>query len=499
MRFWLNPEFVRHLRSEMRTPRTVTMAALTLVICALVGMSCWGAAGNVTEFFKLFHYWLIGIQFCVLGLWCASACAQAIARERELKTFDFLRTTRLTSWELMVGKIFGAPIMAYFVVGCSLPLSIVAGVLGGIPVSTLAGAYLLMLLFALFVSVIALWSSMLAEKANALVALVAFLAPIGVGMSFAHTTFSGFGALDPYTAIRSLYGSEAGFGTISPSIFGVRVPFLPIAVFLYAALGAWFVLMLVRNLKKERDVLCLLSHWQAIGFVAFLNVLYYVFLDPRVLRMPEDRGMMSPQEAASIAVLLNSIFLFLVGVALIGSREKLKVWWRNRAAGTASYLSGEGIVWPWLVIGAGVAFALLGAEALGLRGSVPLSGWHLGFEAVAFLNILVFVVRDVVFLQWCTLTHMKRPLFKGFLYLWLYYGAAAIVSSVTSLASHSTGELLLGLLAPWQALTQQSTSLSMMHASYVGMALQVALTAWLLVAISRRLSRPAVLVAATAS
>jgi hypothetical protein len=498
VRFWQNPEFARHVRAEMRLPRAVTMATISLVICALVGFSCWGAADNLTEFFRYFHYWLAGIQFCVLGLWCASACGQAIARERELKTFDFLRTTRLTAWDLTVGKVFGAPIMAYFVVGCSLPVSVVSGVLAGIPLRALAGFYLLMVVFVLFVSLVALWGSMLAEKSNAFVALLVFLAPLAVGMPFSHTPFSGFSALDPWESIRSLYGAGAGSGTIAPSIFGFAAPYLSLSIFLYVAFGAWFVLMLVRNLKEERDEICLLSHWQAVGFVAFLNLLYFAFLNPRFLG-PAHVLDFTPQEASAIAVAVNSALLFLMGIALIGSREKLKVWWRKRAAGTASYLSGEGIVWPWLVIGAVVAYAFLVAEALGLQRSVPLSDWRLGFEAVAFLNFLVFVVRDVVFIQWSTLTRMKRPLFKGFLYLSLYYAAAGIVSSVLALASRTTGNLILGLFTPWQVITQGSAGFSAMHAAYVGMVLQVAVTALLLTAINRRLSRPPVLVAATAS
>jgi hypothetical protein len=184
---------------------------------------------------------------------------------------------------------------------------------------------------------------------------------------------------------------------------------------------------------------------------------------------------------------------------LMGSREKLKVLWRKRAAGTASYLSGEGIVWPWLVIGATVAFAFLAAEALGLQHWVPLANWRLVFEAVAFLNLLVFVVRDVMFLQWCTLTRMKRPLFKGFLYLWLYYAAAGIVASVLALASKPTGGLILGLFTPWQLVAHEGAALPAMYPVYIGMVLQVAVTAFLLTAINRRLSRPAVLVATTAS
>jgi hypothetical protein len=74
----------------------------------------------------------------------------------------------------------------------------------------------------------------------------------------------------------------------------------------------------------------------------------------------------------------------------------------------------------------------------------------------------------------------------------------AIVASVTSLASNTAGTILVGLLTPWQMMTAGSTGLAA-QTSYVGMGLQAVVAAFLVMAIYRRLSRPAVLVAATAS
>ncbi len=490
MAFWQNPEFVRHVRAELRAPRAITMAALTLVICGLVALSCWGAADKPFEFFQLLHFWLVGIQFTVLGLWCASACGQAISREKDLKTFDFLRTTRLTAWELAVGKILGAPIMAYFVVGCSLPISLVAGILGGISLATLLGAYVLLAAFALFVSVMGLWVSMLIEKSSAGVPAIVTVVPVAIAYPFAFSPFSGFSAISIFPVLFALYHVQTSDSMIPPTVFGFAVPYLGLTLALYAAFGAWFIFMLVRNLKRDREEMRLLSNWQAIGFVAFLNILYYAFLDPRRLAMESNFGGLRPQNAAMIALVLNSAILFLVGVALIGSREKSKVWWRNRVAGRQGYLSGTGLVWPWLVIGALVAYAMLAAEALGVQRAVHLQNWRLGFSGVVLLDMLVFIVRDVLFLQWCTLTRLKRPLVKGFLFLSLYYFAAGVISSVIGLASQTAGSLVVGLLTPWQIMVLEDVGLAQAHPSYVGMGLQVAVSAFLVTVITRRLSRP---------
>ena len=46
MSFWENPEFVRHVRAELRPARTLSTGVLALVICSLVGLSCWGSTGR---------------------------------------------------------------------------------------------------------------------------------------------------------------------------------------------------------------------------------------------------------------------------------------------------------------------------------------------------------------------------------------------------------------------------------------------------------------------
>jgi hypothetical protein len=95
------------VRSELRPARAALTAAITLVVCILIGMGCWSAdLDHRPAFLHDLYGWLVGIQFVVLGVWSAGTCGQAVARERELKTFDFLKTTRLTAAG-MVGAVVG--------------------------------------------------------------------------------------------------------------------------------------------------------------------------------------------------------------------------------------------------------------------------------------------------------------------------------------------------------------------------------------------------------
>jgi len=259
----------------------------------------------------------------------------------------------------------------------------------------------------------------------------------------------------------------------------------------YAALGAWFVLMLVRNLKKDREQIRQLSRWQAVGFGAFLNVLFYAFLDPRQFDAKSGMGSLSPQGAASLAMGLNGLVLFVVGLATLVPHERLKVWWRRRSAGEERYFSEFGLPWPWLVATALVAYVLLLAEAAGLRGAIPLGGWHLGAAALQLLTVLIFTTRDILFLQWCSTTHMKRPRLKGFLYLCLYYISVSIIGGVASIGSDTRANLIFQLFTPFGIFHLEGIALRTSPGLYIGMGLQLLIILGILKAIVDRLRAPA--------
>jgi hypothetical protein len=499
LEFWRNPEFIRHARAELRPPRAITAGLLALVICALVALACWSSMKNdLNDLFKVLHGWLLGIQFTVLSFWCASTCGQAISRERELKTYDFLKTTRLTSAELMIGKVLGAPIMGYFVVGCSLPISVLAGLLGGYGLGTLLFAYALLLVSSLFLSLLGLWISMLTEKSSLAAAALLALFPVSLSFGFAYSRFPGFGALSIFPAVFTLYKVNAEMLRVKPTLFGMTTSFGALTLLLYAAFGAWLVLMLVRNLKKGREQIRLLSRWQAVGFAAFLNVLFYAFLDPNLLT-GKGHNTARPEEIATLLVALNGSILFLVGLATLTPHEQLKAWWRRRRAREEGYFSESGLPWPWLVASALVAYGLLLAEALGLRSAITLDRWHLGTAAIQLTVLLVFTARDILFLQWCALTAMKRPLVKGFLYLCLYYIAVTIFSGVASAYHSSAGVFIMQLLTPWGAFIGQDRALTAQAGVWVGIGLQLLLIVMVLKVVTLRLERPATIRAEVAA
>jgi len=178
-----------------------------------------------------------------------------------------------------------------------------------------------------------------------------------------------------------------------------------------------------------------LSRWQAVGCAAFLNFVFYALFRPA----SNAAYAVDSRTLVSFMVALNGVILFVVGLATLTPHERLKVWWRGRAAGTMSMFSEDGLPWPWLALSAIVAYALMVWGMLAWRMSLDFHVRSLAMAAVQLLVILVFITRDILFIQWCTLTRLRQPVVKGFFFLCLYYVAAAVVTMICSISGANAG------------------------------------------------------------
>jgi ABC-2 family transporter protein len=514
--FWQNPEFVRHRRAELRSTRTLAVVFVVAVICVLIGLGCWGSYQNQLEamrqaaaqfgglwtqrlhdleqqgsgeVWRRFYRVLMLLQAGVLTFWSLLACAQSVSRERENKTWDFQRATRLTPAQLAIGKLLGEPVLAYFIVLCCFPVAVVAGLAGRFSIFAILDAYVLILASALFLGLVGLWLSSLWESRSrgiGVIGAIGLYIFAAAAVSFQESSLPGLGALSPLTGLLPLVRANSSGGPYHATLFGARIPWVGMSLILYATFGAWFALMLLRNLKKDYQEMRLLSRWEAVGCAGFLNFVVYALFLPK-LTWPGSAG-----EFATFVSAVNLAILLAIGLATLTPHERLKVWWRLRAAHAASLFSEDGLPWPWLVLSAVVAYGLMvwglftWKHALGPVGSALAGG------AVQLLVALIFVTRDVLFIQWCKLTGLRSPLLKGVLYLGLYYTAATVLTVVSSVESEANASRIANVLMPVGVIHQGSLGFHYPASVFVGMALQLAVIGFLLMAINARLGRTAV-------
>jgi hypothetical protein len=519
LNLWRNPEFVRHVRAELRPARAVMVAMVVLFLSGLIGLACWSerramleaAERGAREFderwtpyldkmrqdfprqvWLLAYKWLMGLQAGILTLWSLLACAQSVSGERDRKTWDFQRTTSLTPGELLVGKLYGEPILAYFGTLCVLPFCIWAGVAGGFGLAGVLSVYVTVFAAAAFLGLCGLWLSTLLETRSRGIGMIGALALYGftIGMyAMTEPRFPGLAALSPLIGLRQIFGLNfSGRGDISATLFGHAIPWLLMSLLLYGLFGAWLMLMLVRNLKRDYSEIRPLSRWQAIGCAASLNFMFYALLNT------SGATEVKSSEVATFMVGLNVGILFAIGLATLAPPERLRVWWRSRAAGSGNLFSEDGLPWPWLALSALVSYLLLVWGLLAWKPSLDFSSSSLLTAALQMLVALIFITRDILFLQWCTLTRLRPPVVKGFLFLCLYYLAAAVTVGISAVSGENSTIAALNLLTPVGVFDPRSgwdhsTSL------YTGIALQAGLIAIILVAITNRLGRPSLVAA----
>jgi hypothetical protein len=511
LRFWRNPEFVRHRRSELRQTRALAVVVLVMVICSLVGLACWISQHNaleatrrmaaewggrwndrlaemerrkVVEFWQVFYRTLMFIQAGVLTFWALLAGAQSISGERERKTWDFQRTTRLTSAELLVGKLLGEPILAYFIVLWSLPIALLAGLAGDVRPLDIASAYLLIMTSALFIGLAGIWLSSLLESRSRGIGLIGALGLYVFVMStygFRESEFPGLGAFSPVTGLVPLLAADRSGHQSVARLFGAEVSWLLMSMLLYFTFGAWLVLMIVQNLKRDYEEVRPLSRWQAVGCAAFLNLMLYLTLYPQPERDFTGRDFVTTM------VVMNAIILFAVGLATLTPHEHLKLWWRGRSGSCTTLLSEDGLPWPWVVLSAAVAYALLVWGLFAWRHELPLEANLFWQGAVQSLVVCIFVTRDVLFIQWCKLTRLRSPVIKGFLYLCLYYASSGILAAVFAIGSDAQSRRMLNILTPASVFDAGYYESRLPGIVLLGMALQSVVIGILLQAIFRRL------------
>lgn len=524
LEFWKNPEFIRHRRSELRRSRATAVGMVVIVVCALTILACWAEEKSQREAMKGESYefsiqqpdgtvqrlvapplatvasresyrWLMLMQIGVLGFWSLLSCAQAVSRERDRGTWDFQRTTRLTSAELLLGKLLGEPVLAYFIVLCCAPIALVVGLIGNFGITRILAAYLVLLASAVFMGLANLLLSSMFESKSRGILLLGALAMLGVflaSQALAESPFPGLAAFSPLTTLLPLIHQAPallGFSQrapIQPTIFGGELPWLAMTLLLYVTFGAWILLMLLRNLKKDFREVLLLSRWQAVACCAFLNFVLYALFNPA------HASGMSVMDFTLFMVAMNGFIFFFLGLAMLNSPERLDV---GPITSLRALFSDHGLQWPWMFLSGLVSYLLLVWGLFAWEKALGFSARILERAAISMLIVLLFATGDVLFIQWCKLTRLRAPLLKGVLFLCLYYASAGVIFGVVDVSSDRAATALANALTPAAAF---SPSLGLLPASaLVGIVLQLIWIAIVTSAIRARVQRTA-LVPATA-
>jgi len=502
---WQNPEFIRNCRAQLRPRRLALVASIVAALSLVIGYSMFQARPDARVWGEQFLTVVLYAQILTLFLGGGVACSRAISLERDLNTFDFQRVTQLTSLELALGKLFGAPAIYYFATFCMFPAALIADVAAGIPIGYVIAAYLLLFTGAIAFHCLTLLFSLCTSKTVGGVTGI-----FGAGLLFVvlmifstlqtPRMFLDLGPLGPGAAIdfarRGIWDIQAWTRSSSPLtmtallwtdvFFGVPIHHLPVLLVLYATFAAWCLLPLARNLKRDPALLELYSPAQSVGLLAYLNLIlvgFYRLYQPardavNAQAYSLDVHQQSLATTFNFFLTTNTVLLYCLGLALLRNRERTRRRAHHRGTGGFDWVEAA---WPAAYVLAGAACAAVLFLARFAWPGATTNDLDLSFALFVCALLLATVLRDLCFLQWMNLRRSKRPLMLGIVVLTVFYfcGSFLLVMARFSRPVHTA---IMAIIAPGGLATggpAERMQWSLFPGPWiVGFAIQIALVAY---------------------
>lgn len=427
------PEFARNARIQLRPGRVLA----TIIICAVASLAAVAYHNSPVASSSLdLAEFIISVQIVVLVIGGGIYCLQSIHREKELNTFDYQRLTRLSPSELVLGKLLGPPVLTFLITLCLVPLALWAAFDADVTFSVVFEIYALLILGASVYGLLALLTSLLLGRGGSAGAILFYLAIVGMtSIDFsAGNSVVAVHKLSPFFAIELLPGrSSPALSTLPPLqdlFFGVTIPHVLALTAIDLTLGAWLLLALTRNIKRDPSVYEILSPAQAFAFVLYLNFLmlgFYRWVVPSFSFTPGRGNFVSyrpvlPAEAESTLLGLALWFFVIFGFSLLRNRERA----RRRISALGARAAGWwAALWPapYLVSGALlVGFAVI---AMIYKKLEPGGGWTADMGITEALFLALWLARDATYLQWMCLRRTRRPIVSAVLYLLVFYACTS--------------------------------------------------------------------------
>jgi ABC-type transport system involved in multi-copper enzyme maturation permease subunit len=148
-----NPVLVRELLVNLRSPRAFLLQLAYVTFLGVVVYFAWPSGEGRTNQVgagaaqRLFDLFFLG-QFFLVALVAPTFAAGSITGEKERKTYEMLLASPLEPTTILVGKLLSSLTYLVLLIVSSLPLMILCFLLGGILLSEITRAYLILILAA---------------------------------------------------------------------------------------------------------------------------------------------------------------------------------------------------------------------------------------------------------------------------------------------------------------------------------------------------------------
>ena len=162
----LNREFRGRLRARKlsgKAWRLVAAIVILIVIRYYYVLLHYVATNRTDDAFELWR----DTGFLILALICLlspAMAATAISQEQEQQTWDLLKVTRLSGWQVIAGKWLARQTIPAIAILIALPLEIACALRGNVGIMGFAEGYGYLIVTAAFFTAMGLWCSSTARK-----------------------------------------------------------------------------------------------------------------------------------------------------------------------------------------------------------------------------------------------------------------------------------------------------------------------------------------------
>ena len=121
----MNPEFARLARRELTPLRRVGAPLLILLALPYFGASRWGFDADPDRALLSLAQGAFALTLFIVAFWGSRVAADAVAGEMRGRTWDTQRLSGLGPTQMTIGKLFGAPLGAWYAIAFLLGTQIV--------------------------------------------------------------------------------------------------------------------------------------------------------------------------------------------------------------------------------------------------------------------------------------------------------------------------------------------------------------------------------------
>jgi|GEM_PF-2818815 len=392
------PEIFRYRAQEAGRVRLISGLAAALALSAATGYAVFKTTRSWADYLSAVTF----MQFNMLVFYGAVCTARSVTQERAERTWDFQRLTPRSSFEIGAGKFLGAPVFPWFLFACLLPAALLALIASPEIFTSFFSRYSLGLSVALLATAVGLLASAYDETGGS--GMGHLSGPIiGLfGAAFLNASFRYSKTLgQPFQELVTFYWLK--LGPVSSLLF-LAASFLAFAA--CAFLGARY--------RIGRDLLERRRAWRLPAFLVFLA--WYVAGFEHV-------------SAAAGALPLQALILPVITVYIASflSSERREYWRRWLAGEDRARRLDDAPAW------------LKGGLSLAAIAAVLYLAYGIGApDAVTaysrfYLILPLFLLRDLMFLQWCRFSASRKPEMMALAYLALVYVLPAIMLGPTKM------------------------------------------------------------------